>query len=54
MPGIRTSAMTYRRGVSNGTTNFFFLAQANYVVPQPTSRFRQNNVSSVVSVSFKT
>ena len=41
MPGIRTSAITYRRGISNSTPNFFLIAQANYVIPQPTSRFRQ-------------
>ena len=47
MPGIRTSAITYRRGISNNTPNFFLFAQANYVIPQPTNRFRQNNVVSV-------
>jgi hypothetical protein len=46
MPGIRTSAITYRRGISNSTPNFFLVAQSNYVIPQPTSRFRQNNVMS--------
>ena len=45
MPGIRTSAITYRRGISNNTPNFFLFAQANYVIPQPASRFRQNNVA---------
>jgi hypothetical protein len=45
MPGIRTSAITYRRGISNNTPNFFLFAQANYVIPQPTNRFRQNNVA---------
>ena len=44
MPGIRTSAITYRRGISNNTPNFFLFAQANYVIPQPTNKFRQNNV----------
>lgn len=51
MPGIRTSAITYRRGISNSTPNFFLVAQSNYVIPQPTSRFSrfiQNNVTSVV------
>ena len=33
MPGIRTSAITYRRGISNNTPNFFLFAQANYVIP---------------------
>lgn len=47
MPGIRTSAITYRRGISNNTPNFFLFAQANYVIPQPTNKFRQNNVISV-------
>ena len=47
MPGIRTSAITYRRGISNNTPNFFLFAQANYVIPQPTNKFRQNVVVSV-------
>jgi hypothetical protein len=47
MPGIRTSAITYRRGISNSTPNFFLVAQANYVIPQPTNRFRQNYVPSI-------
>jgi hypothetical protein len=46
MPGIRTSAITYRRGISNNTPNFFLFAQANYVIPQPTNKFRQNNVAA--------
>jgi len=41
MPGIRTSAITYRRGISNSTPNFFLYAQANYVIPQPTSKFNK-------------
>jgi len=45
MPGITTSAITYRRGISNSTPNFFLVAQANYVIPQPTNRFRINNTS---------
>jgi hypothetical protein len=36
---IRTSAITYRRGVSNSQTNFFFAAQANNVIPEPMSAY---------------
>jgi hypothetical protein len=32
---IRTSAITYRRGLPNGYNNFYFVAQANNVVPAP-------------------
>ena len=47
MPGIKTSAITYRRGISNSTPNFFLVAQANYVIPQPINKFRQNNVTPI-------
>lgn len=32
---IRTSAITYRRGIPNGYNNFYFVAQANNVIPAP-------------------
>ena len=32
---IHTSAITYRRGVPNGYNNFYFVAQANNVIPVP-------------------
>jgi hypothetical protein len=32
---IHTSAITYRRGLPNGYNNFYFVAQANNVVPAP-------------------
>ena len=44
MPGIKTSAITYRRGISNNTPNFFLVAQSNYVIPQPINKFKINNV----------
>ena len=46
---IRTSAITYRRGIPNNATNFFLVAQGNYVIPQPISRFRQNYVSNNIA-----
>jgi hypothetical protein len=36
---IHTSAITYRRGVSNGQNNFFFVAQANNTVQVPMSKY---------------
>lgn len=32
---IHTSAITYRRGLPNGYNNFYFVAQANNIVPAP-------------------
>jgi hypothetical protein len=32
---IRTSAITYRRGIPNSNNNFFFAAQTNNVIPAP-------------------
>lgn len=32
---IHTSAITYRRGVPNNYTNFYFISQANNVIPSP-------------------
>lgn len=43
--GIRTSANTYRRGIPNPspanpyTSGFYYIAQSNYVIPQPISKF---------------
>jgi hypothetical protein len=50
MPGIRTSAITYRRGISNSTPNFFLAAQANYSVVQPVSKFINNTNSIQITV----
>jgi hypothetical protein len=32
---IHTSAITYRRGIPNNYTNFYFISQANNVIPAP-------------------
>jgi hypothetical protein len=34
---IHTSAITYRRGIPNNYTNFYFVSQANNVIPSPMS-----------------
>jgi hypothetical protein len=39
---IHTSAITYRRGVPNGYNNFYFVAQANNVVPSPMNLYLRN------------
>ena len=36
---IRTSAITYTRGIPKTDHNFFFVAQANNVVPSPMSSY---------------
>ena len=36
---IHTSAITYRRGIPSGYNNFYFVAQANNVVPAPMSKY---------------
>ncbi len=36
---IHTSAITYRRGLPNNYTNFYFVAQANNTIPAPMSRY---------------
>ena len=36
---IHTSAITYRRGVPNSNTNFYFVAQANNSIPSPMSLY---------------
>lgn len=36
---IHTSAITYRRGVPNNYNNFYFVAQANNVIPAPMSSY---------------
>ena len=36
---IHTSAITYSRGVPNNYNNFFFVSQANNVIPVPTSLY---------------
>jgi hypothetical protein len=37
--GVRTSAITYRRGIPNSYVNFYFVVQANNVIPSPMSRY---------------
>jgi hypothetical protein len=39
---IHTSAMTYRRGIPDGYTNFFFVAQTNNTVIAPMSTYLRN------------
>jgi hypothetical protein len=39
---IHTSAITYRRGISNNYNNFYFVAQANNVIPVPLSLYLNN------------
>lgn len=36
---IHTSAITYRRGIPNNYNNFYFVAQANNIIPAPMSRY---------------
>jgi hypothetical protein len=36
---IHTSAITYRRGIPDSYTSFYFVAQANNTVPSPMSRY---------------
>lgn len=36
---IRTSAITYRRGIPNNYNNFYFVAQANNAVVVPISKY---------------
>lgn len=38
---IHTSAITYRRGIPNGYHNFYFVAQANNVIPVPIKKYMQ-------------
>jgi hypothetical protein len=39
---IRTSAITYSRGVPSTNNNFFFVAQANNNIPVPMSKYLSN------------
>jgi len=36
---IHTSAITYRRGIPNNYNNFYFVAQANNVIPAPLNKY---------------
>jgi len=38
---IHTSAITYRRGITNGYSNFFFVTQTNNIIPVPISKYLQ-------------
>ena len=40
---IHTSAITYSRGVPKNHSSFFFVAQANYIIPSPTRLYLNNN-----------
>lgn len=39
---IRTSAITYRRGIPNNYTSFYFVSQANNVIPAPMNLYLSN------------
>lgn len=39
---IRTSAITYRRGVPNNYNNFFFVTQTNNAIPSPMYLYMNN------------
>jgi len=49
---IHTSAITYRRGIPNNYNNFYFIAQANNIIPAPMSiyirgyQFYNRNISN--------
>lgn len=36
---IHTSAITYRRGIPNSYNNFYYISQANNVIPTPISKY---------------
>ena len=36
---IHTSAITYRRGIPDNYNNFYFVAQANNVIPNPMNKY---------------
>jgi hypothetical protein len=40
---IHTSAITYSRGVPKNYSSFFFVSQANNVIPVPTRLYLQQN-----------
>ncbi len=42
MAGIRTSAITYRRGIPDGYNNFYYVAQTNNVIPSPLNIYLRN------------
>ena len=52
---IHTSANTYRRGIPNNYTNFFFVSQTNNTIPHPMNRylkqysFYNRNIANSVS-----
>lgn len=39
---IRTSAITYRRGIPNNYNNFFFVTQTNNAILSPMHLYMQN------------
>jgi hypothetical protein len=36
---IHTSAITYRRGIPDGYNNFYYVAQANNIIPSPLTSY---------------
>lgn len=40
---IHTSAITYKRGIPNYYSNFFFVAQANNIIPVPIRKYVTQN-----------
>jgi hypothetical protein len=40
---IHTSSNTYRRGIPNSYTNFFFVAQTNNAIPSPMTIYLRGN-----------
>jgi hypothetical protein len=40
---IHTSSNTYSRGIPKNHSSFFLVAQANYIIPSPTSLYLKNN-----------
>ncbi len=40
---IHTSAITYSRGIPKHYTNFFFVAQANNIIPVPIRKYVAQN-----------
>ena len=54
---IHTSAITYTRGIPKNYNNFFFVAQANNVIPSPMSSYLKGqqfyNRNIITSSNYK-
>ena len=53
---IHTSSNTYSRGIPKNHSSFFLVAQANYIIPSPTSLYLKNNTPynrNVGNIFFK-